>query len=203
MTQRLLLVRHARTGPDHAGRLLGTTDLSLDTSGKVQARALGPRVMRHRPQVCYCSPLLRCRQTAFMIGADLPMEFDDELREVDFGRWENRTFEEVAREDPPLVDRWASFAADFCFPGGESLQAFLRRVHAAADRLARADAATVLVVTHGGVIRAMLCYWLGLDPRQYVVFHVGYASLAVLDLFGNRGVLTALEPLEGPEVDGG
>jgi alpha-ribazole phosphatase len=203
LTQRLLLVRHARTGPDHAGRLLGTTDLSLDTSGKVQAQALGARVMRHRPQVCYCSPLLRCRQTAFMIDAGLPTEFDDELREIDFGRWENRTFEEVAREDPPLVDRWASFADDFCFPGGESLHAFLQRVHAAADRLARVDAATVLVVTHGGVIRAMLCHWLGLDPRQYVVFHVGYAGLAILDLFGSRGVLSALEPLQGPEVDGG
>jgi broad specificity phosphatase PhoE len=123
----------------------------------------------------------------------MPARLDDRLREIDFGQWENRTFAEIARDEPLLVDRWASFAADFAFPGGESLQGFLHRVQSAADRLAQDEAETVLAVAHGGVIRAMLCHLLGLEPQKYLVFDVGYATMAVVDLFDGRGVLTALE----------
>jgi broad specificity phosphatase PhoE len=97
-----------------------------------------------------------------------------------------------------LVDRWATLAPDFAFPGGERLAGFLQRVRATADRLVAEPCETVLAVTHGGVIRAMLCYLLGLDPRQYVVFHVGYAALAVIELFDGQGVLSALESAAAP-----
>ena len=69
----------------------------------------------------------------------------------------------------------------------------LGRVQAAADRLAGDAAETVLAVTHGGVIRAMICHLLGLEPRHYVLFNVGYAALAVIDLFDGGGVLSGLQ----------
>lgn len=51
----------------------------------------------------------------------------------------------------------------------------------------------MLAVTHGGVIRAMLCRLLGLSPRQYVLFEVGYAGMAVVHLYDGKGVLAGLE----------
>ena len=47
----------------------------------------------------------------------------------------------------------------------------------------------MLAVTHGGVIRAMICHLLGLEPRHYVLFEVDYAAAVVIDLFDGRGVL--------------
>ena len=46
----------------------------------------------------------------------------------------------------------------------------------------------------------MICYLLGLDPRQYVLFHIGYAAMAVIDLYDGQGVLTALESAMLPQI---
>lgn len=193
MAERLLLVRHARIAAHCRGKLIGASDVPLDHSGEIQACGLAARVARWSPQVCFSSPLRRCRQTASAAVPRLPVHLDADLSEINFGEWECRTFAEAAAGDPLLADRWAAFRPDFAFPGGESVDRFLRRVRAAADRLTRAEASTVLAVTHGGVMRAMMCYLLGLEPRHYVAFDAPYAAMAVIDLFGTRGVLAALE----------
>lgn len=195
-TKRLVLVRHARIVADHFGQLIGSTDVPLDPAAEEQARRMSDRVMCWTPQVCYCSPMQRCRQTAAAVAPQLTPHFDADLREIDFGRWETRLFAEAAAQDPSLVDCWAEFRLDFAFPGGERIGDFLHRVQAAADRLIHAEAETVLAVAHGGVIRAMMCLLLGLEPRHYVAFRVPYASTVVIDLFDGKGVLAALEPTE-------
>jgi broad specificity phosphatase PhoE len=140
---------------------------------------------------------------AAAVVPDLPSQLDLDLREIDFGEWETRTFAEAAADNPPLVDRWAAFDPDFAFPGGEAVSDFLCRIRTAADRLAGDTAQTVLAVTHGGVIRAMICYLLGLEPRQYVVFDVPYAALVVIDLLDGKGVLAAIERPDPVEDDHG
>jgi broad specificity phosphatase PhoE len=189
MAKRLLLVRHALPVGAVPGRLLGSSDPPLDARGLAHARALAARVTRLRPECCYSSPLRRCRETAQAIAGPLPVMLDADLREIDFGRWENRTFADVAAAEPELVHRWAAYDPDFTFPGGEQLAAFRNRVREAAARLAADPAVTVLAVTHGGVIRALLCHYLGLAPQHYVSFEPGYGALAVLNLFDGRGTL--------------
>lgn len=203
MAERLILLRHARIAAPYAGRLIGATDAPLDPAGERQARAVAERVMRFAPQACYCSPLQRCRQTASAVAPELPLSIDPDLREIDFGEWENRTFAETVAADPSRVDRWAAFDPEFAFPGGESVAGFLYRVHAAADRLTRFDLRTLLVVTHGGVVRTMLCRLLGIEPRKYVAFDVPYGAMAVVDLFDGKGVLAALERPDKKEDDHG
>ena len=193
MIRRLLLVRHGRIEAGHQGQFIGATDAALDAQGESQVRSLAARVRRFGPEICYCSPLQRCRQTAAALVPDLSTRFEDRLREIDFGEWERRTFEDIARDHPAQVAQWAAFAPAFTFPGGENLAHFVQRVRGAAEYLRHTDARTVLAITHGGVIRLMLCHLLGLDLRKYVVFDVGYASLAVIDVFEDGGVLTALE----------
>ena len=199
MAERLILVRHARVGVAYAGRLVGAMDVPLDPAGQMQAKALAGRVMRLAPQVCFCSPMQRCRQTASALPSEILLHVDADLREIDFGEWENRTFAETVAADSSLVDRWAAFDPGFAFPGGESVDGFLHRVQVAADRLAQSEAPTVLAVTHGGVVRTMICHFLGLEPRKYVAFDVPYAGMAVIDLFDGKGVLASLERPEAVE----
>jgi alpha-ribazole phosphatase len=193
MSKRLLLLRHAQLGAEYLGRFVGSSDPGLDAIGQAQARAVSGRLARLAPNRCYCSPMQRCRQTAAALAGQRPIQIDDDLREIDFGRWEGGRFEEIRARDPELVGDWAELRPDFAFPEGERLADFLGRVRAAADRLAHDEAETVLAVTHGGVIRAMICHLLGLEPRHYVLFNVGYASLAVIDLFDGGGVLSGLQ----------
>jgi broad specificity phosphatase PhoE len=183
--------------------MIGATDIPLDAVGEAQARRLAMRLARWAPQACYCSPLQRCRQMASVVVPDLQPHLDPDLREIDFGQWETRTFAEAAGNAPVLVERWAAFAPDFTFPGGESVSGFLCRVRSVAERMVHAEAKTVLAVTHGGVIRAMICHLLGLEPRRYVAFDVPYSALAVIDLFDGQGVLSALERPEDTEVGDG
>jgi broad specificity phosphatase PhoE len=186
---RLVLVRHAHPATGSPGRLIGSTDPLLDEQGEWQARGLADRLARLEPECCFSSPLARCRQTAAAVAGPLPVRLDPDLREIDFGRWENRTFADVAAAEPDLVARWAEYDPGFAFPGGESLDAFQARVSRVAGRLAGDPAGTVLVVSHAGTIRALVCHYLGLRPSQYVLFDVGHASITLIRLFDGRGVL--------------
>jgi len=190
MAHCLLLVRHGDTGPQYRGRFVGRTDVPLSERGERQAATLASVVHGLGTTRCFCSPLMRAVRTAGL--ACLKAVVWDDLREVDFGRWEGRTFEEVQAADPELVARWAEWPADFAFPGGERIGDFLARVRQAADRMASDPAEVVVAVTHGGVIRAMACHLLGLDARQYVLFNVEPASVTRVDLFDGKGVLAGL-----------
>ena len=203
MAERLVLLRHARIVADHVGQLIGATDVALDPAGLRQAAEAADRVRRWSPEACCCSPMQRCRQTAAAVAPDLAPSIDPDLREIDFGRWEKRTFSEAAAMEPALVQRWADFDMGFTFPGGENVGEFMGRVRAAAERLVRAQQQTVLVVAHGGVIRTMICHLLGIELRKYLAFDVPYLTMVVIDLFDGRGVLSALWPPERKEDDRG
>ncbi len=190
MACRLILARHPMAASQHPGRFLGSTDLPLGNEGKHKAEAMAPVVGEIPFGRAFVSPLRRTVETAEILGVEA--EIDPGLREVDFGRWEGLSFEEITASDPELVDRWAQFDPDFSFPGGENLGAFVDRVAATADRLAGDPGTTVLAITHGGVIRAMICHLLGLDPKHYLRFEVAPASLTTIDLSNGRGVLVGL-----------
>ncbi|MEW6428768.1 MAG: histidine phosphatase family protein [Thermodesulfobacteriota bacterium] len=189
--KRLLLVRHADTGL--RGVYLGRRDVPLAEAGVAQLPGLAEAVRRFAPDRCVMSPLLRARQTGEFLGSALGIAAveDDRLQEVDFGDWDGLDFAAIADRDPELVRRWAEYGDDFRFPGGEGLVDFRQRVAAAAVDFCAGAGRTVLAVSHGGVIRTMLCHLLGIDCRNYLMFNVRPASLAVIDVADGYGVLQA------------
>jgi alpha-ribazole phosphatase len=189
--KKLLLLRHALHAAAQNHKFYGCTDVGLSEQGHLQAASLISTIEKHRPERCVCSPLLRCRETIqTLIG--MPIEIDPDLREIDFGSWEGKTFDQIQQSHPAAVNQWAKFDPAFSFPGGERLEDFLIRVQRAAHAIVSCPEKTVLAVTHAGVIRALLCYFLGLHPRQYILFNVDFASLTTLELFDDKGVLTGL-----------
>ena len=194
MAGRLLLVRHGAAANPQPPRYVGSTDAPLSEEGRRQVEALANILPRRKPVRCLSSPLRRASETANAIAAatGIRVEIDPDLREIDFGRWEGKTFEEIKAIDPGEVDRWAESTERFSFPEGESVRGFLDRVHRAADRMTAAGDDVVVAVTHGGVIRATICYLLGLPPANYVLFDVACASLSTIELFGDKGVLAEL-----------
>jgi len=192
MTLRLILIRHGDLGEGCRGRYIGRTDTPLSPEGRRQAKALAAPLARLGEARYLRSPLLRSRETAGLALAGVGIEIDTDLREIDFGRWEGMTFDEIAAADRVAVDRWAALEEDFAFPGGEEIRAFRGRIGAAAGRIAAVRSGTVVTFTHGGVIRLLICHFLGLEARDYLLFDIGTASITELRVEDGRGVLTRL-----------
>ena len=144
----LILVRHTR--PDVAeGLCYGQTDLGVADSFADEAAA----VLSALPEVrrVVSSPLRRCRALAQYIAdaADLPLDIDGRLKEIDFGSWEGRRWSEVPRQE---FDAWAKNFLHARPHGGESVAMLRSRVGAAlADWSARNE--PIVIVTHAGVIK--------------------------------------------------
>jgi broad specificity phosphatase PhoE len=185
--KRLFLLRHGSTGA--GDRYIGATDLPLSDDGAADMADTAVFLQRQQIDAIYCSPMRRCRQTLELLGLDCRTEIVDDLREVDFGRWEGLSFAGICEQDQALVDRWAEGEADFAFPGGEAMQAFLARVDTIREMLATSTASRPLLVTHGGIIRHLLCACLGIAPEKALLFSVQAGRCAILDLHSAGGVL--------------
>lgn len=190
MVTRLILLRHGRTG--HAGRYIGATDVPLSAEGRKQMRKLGPVFTTMGIESLMTSPLRRCTESLELLGLDLPAQPVAELREIDFGRWEGKSFAEIKELDPELVSDWARGDNDFRFPEGEGLAEFISRIRVLADGLRCHHFQTVLLVTHGGVIRALICELLGLSSDRFLLFQVDKGHYCTIELHSGGGVLTGL-----------
>ena len=181
MRRVLYLARHGETSWNREGRWQGHTDIELNEVGHGQARALGELLRGRDIARIHSSDLARARQTAEAAAAILgvtELVIDKELRERSFGIFEGLTRSECERRHPEL---WTSYRADprRVPPGAESQEALADRMHAAMSRaLARRherDDAAVLVVSHGGSIRALLARVTGEMPpplENVAVFRV-------------------------------
>ena len=168
----LLLVRHGATAHTAEGRFSGCTgdNPELSAVGREQARLLAAELKRRyadpseaAPAAVVASPVRRARETAETVAhaLSLPLDLDDDLREIDFGDWEGRTLEDVNTRWPGELAAWRADAGRQV-PGGESVAEVARRVGAARQRLAeRHPAAVVLVVSHLYPVRLSVLDTLG------------------------------------------
>ena len=157
-----MLIRHAETAENVAGRFLGRSDPSLTPDGAAAASRLAPAFGPTAGSLVVTSPARRARETASALGLGEPV-VDDAFREVDFGDWEGLTQEEVAARDP---EGFAAFSqGDIAgFPGGETIAAARARTVDAVDRH-RSD--RLVVVTHATVVRVLVAGLLGLPVERY------------------------------------
>jgi broad specificity phosphatase PhoE len=134
----------------------------------------------------------RCRETLALLHPGVPHELNAELREIDFGRWEGLSFPEISKSDPDLIDLWRTTGDSFCFPDGECIKTFNRRVEEFSSRLLAAVEKRILIIAHGGTIRHLLTLFLGLDPEQSGIFTIQPGCFSTVALYGELGTLTAL-----------
>lgn len=189
-TKRLYLLRHGSTGAGN--RYIGSTDLALSPEGAADLEAAAALLQRQQVDAVFCSPMQRCRQSLDRLGLDRRAEIVDDLREIDFGRWEGLSFAEICRQDSDLVDRWAQGPTDFAFPEGESLRGFHARIDRIRTMLTATPARRPLLVTHGGIIRHLLCACLGIGPEKSLLFEIKPGRCTIIDLHSAGGVLAGL-----------
>jgi len=185
---RFHLLRHAPV-VNPGGKLYGRDEIAADTSNTALFQALAATVPAGAAWVV--SPLSRTRATAAAIRAHMASASDEadpvaepDLIEQDFGDWCGLSHDEIARTDPERARRFWDAPARVAPPGGESFAEVTARVGPALARLGEAHAGRdVIVVTHGGVIRAALAVALKIEPELVMPFCVDTLSTTRLDRF--------------------
>jgi probable phosphoglycerate mutase len=153
----LLLARHGQTADNASGLILGRRDPALSELGEQQAAGLAIQARARGVVAIWCSPLLRARQTAAVVGHGTGVEpaVVTDLIESDRGDWEGVSQTVLAQRTPELFAAFEAGDPDFVFPGGESLHSQVLRTRTALAMVA-AGPQPSLVVAHAGTIRAAL-----------------------------------------------
>jgi len=170
----ILLVRHGETDWNSERRWQGHADQPLNDAGRKQARELAETLTDRGIDVVYSSDLVRAHETALIVAQrlGLPVQVDAGLREVDVGDWAGRLVSEIEADDPEAFQLWRQGRK--AWNGGESYEEMGERVVGAVLRLAeRHPGQTVLIVTHGGSIRACRATAAGLDYAASRVSAIG------------------------------
>lgn len=167
---RLALVRHGSTVVSDEDRFAGSTDVALSDRGREEARRLGKRLAKMRFDAIYTSPLQRCRETAARLAESHGLEPRPApaLVEIDHGRWEGLTRDEVEARFSGEYARWTADPFSFAPEGGETGAEVVARALPCLRQLFQDHAdQQILVVSHKATIRLLVAILLGIDPRRY------------------------------------
>ena len=184
----LYLIRH--TAVQAPGICYGHHDVPLADTFAAEVAQLRPR-LPPPPAGGYrifSSPARRCLQLAAEFEG--PIQADERLREMHFGTWENRPWNDLP---PAETEPWMADYVTLAPPGGETFGAVQERAAAfLAEQTEPADQPPTLVFTHGGTIRALLCHCLEIPLRNAFQLRIDFASVSQLHYQHGRWNLLTL-----------
>jgi probable phosphoglycerate mutase len=176
------LLRHGQTEHTPERRFSGRNELPLSVTGRAEAAAAAERLRSLGVEVVVASPLRRTRETAEVVAGvlGLPVAFDRDLVELDFGDLEGLTFDEAAAKHPLAARRFMSDVS-VAAPGGESIADVSTRVARARRRILSEHAGrTVLIVSHVTPIKLLLAAGLGVGDEVVHRVFLDAASLCTV-----------------------
>ena len=190
----ILLARHGETDWNRDGRFQGHADPALNQLGRRQARELGLRLRGERIDAIWSSDLGRAKQTAFYVASQVGgiVRLSGELREMDVGSWSGFTREEIAARWPEEYERWRETGRGW--PDGEDFDAMQARIVEAILGVATAHPdQQVLVVTHGGPMRALHAHAVGLTLPEHRQLRGVVGNCEVVRIGVENSVITPLD----------
>lgn len=171
MKTTVLLIRHGETEWNTLGKFQGCTDIDLSEEGTKQAEILKNRLNGEFDYI-YASPLSRALETAkiLVIGTEKEIKIANEIREINFGEWEGLTLNEISEKYPEIFKAWRTDKKESYICGGDS------SIHNAADRatkcildiVSKHKGKRIVIVAHGGIIKAAL---IGLFEWDMTMYH--------------------------------
>src|SRR5438552_10216844 len=183
---------HGLLGKVLAGRMPG---VGMTERGRAEIASQAERLAREKIAAIYASPLQRTRESAEIVSArlGLPIEFRADLLELDFGEWTGATFDSIRAD--PRWQAWSTQRSLAVIPGGESMRAVQQRIVAAMIELnERHLHETIVLVSHGDVIRCVLLFALGMPLDFYNRIEIGRGSISTIQIqSGGIRVLTLSE----------
>ena len=181
MSTTILLVRHAHSAM--TGRFCGHIDAALSEAGTSQLSEVAQFLERFPVAKVYTSDLKRAYDTAAAIAAprSLPLLPRTGLREISFGDWEGRSWDEIEAAAPQQAALWLREYPHRPAPGGESLAQFQARIESEMTTILNESIEeSVAVVTHAGVIRVIVAKALGIDACSMHKIEIACGGVSIL-----------------------
>lgn len=175
----LYLIRHARQCIQ-----LCNLDVELTIEGRKQAKLLRDRIKNYDIDALYSSDLIRAKQTAEIINESfgLPHQIRVGMREISFGLLEGHSDEYIKEHFADFVREQKRLVEDIPFPGGENGQTVYERAMPVIKEIAQSGDKNIVIVTHGGVIRALLGELFGKSQAHRFLFAASLENSSITQL---------------------
>jgi len=187
MGVKLFLIRHGQTVWNLEGRYQGAKDTALTDVGLKQAELASKYLSKVNFSFVYSCPLIRALDTANIIALnkDTCVVVRENLKEINFGKWEGMKFEEINAKYKDDYRGWLEDPFQNPPTGGESFECFTERTLKEINYMIGAsdNGASIAVVTHGGVIVSLLIYWLKIPVLRWrsIIQRQGAINIVVVD----------------------
>ena len=176
----IIIIRHGETEWNKTGRFQGHSDVPLSAEGRAQAAALGKNLVVDHVDAIYASDLTRAMETAAPLAQRFGLEVisDPLLRELNFGSWEGRNFNDVNAENPNAMKNFYTDPEQADIPESEPFPEFQRRVAGRVREIvAQERGKRIVIVSHGASIRILFADILSMPIRS--IWHVSQLNTAV------------------------
>lgn len=189
---KVYLLRHGETEGNVRGSYSGVTDTPLTDLGKQQAVDAHLRFEDIEFDVVLSSPLSRAHDTA-RVFTDSKIQIHDGLKEMNFGIFENLTYDEINERYPDEAKKWQETTKGYTFPEGESLDGFYDKVvKVYYEILDNYDVENLLIVAHSGVIKSILAAEIAEGFESFWKFKIDNCKVAIIEYSDDYRYLTAL-----------
>ena len=176
----IIIIRHGETEWNKTGRFQGHSDVPLSAEGRTQAAALGKNLVVDHVDAIYASDLTRAMETAAPLAQRFGLEVisDPLLRELNFGAWEGRNFNDVNAENPNAMKNFYTDPEQADIPESEPFPEFQRRVAGRVREIvAQERGKRIVIVSHGASIRILFADILSMPIRS--IWHLSQLNTAV------------------------
>lgn len=187
----LILIRHGETKWNKIKRYQGHMDIELNDWGRQQAEEAARELANLDINYFASSDLKRAKTTAEIIASfhqNNVLELK-ELREMNFGDWEGKSFKEIQNENPLDFQKWIKDPVKYSPPSGENLKEFQKRILQGFNQVLEKEAERNVIITHGGVIMVYLATILEMPLINYRKFKVANTGITKVDIYDNNYVL--------------
>ena len=181
-----LLVRHGFSKGNKEKRFSGQMNLPLDDAGLAQAESVSKYISENfKVDSIYSSDLSRAYDTVLPLAnkLNIAIQKDKNLREVDVGLWQGKLIDEVKKEFPETFEKYRVNPGLSRFDGGESYLDAMERGIKTIQKIAKEnDGKTIVIATHGGIIRTLRAAWTNTTPENIKdIPHVPNASVTIAE----------------------
>jgi alpha-ribazole phosphatase len=180
---KIYVIRHT-TPSVEAGICYGISDIDPGMNYEAEKRIIESKIKGFSPDNVYSSPLKRCRTLACdLFGSDSIIE-DDRIKELDFGRWEMKQWDDIPLSE---IDPWSADFFRSSPPEGESFGSLVARTNSFIDQVATLPHhSNIAIITHSGVIRALLMKWLAIPHTHIFNLKLDYGTVIKATITGNN-----------------
>ena len=175
----IYLIRHPQADIE-AGICYGQTDIELKQEDIEKAVTKINELVPHiSGSKIYSSDLKRCKVIAQNLNNNGNIIYSSKIREINFGKWEMKRWDEISKQE---LNIWMEdFVNQNCY-NGESYKGLYTRVVQFWEELINENHSQTLVITHGGVIRSILCYILNISLKNSFKLNIDLCSISKIKI---------------------